>query len=65
MRKPTGFAAFGTQAIGNNVYVTYAKQDADEAATTWPARVNGFVDVFSTSKSLIMPLAVGAGHGSS
>lgn len=49
---PTGFAPFNVQAIGNNLYVTYAKQNAlkhDDVAGTG----NGFVDEFNSQGMLI------------
>lgn len=45
---PRGFAPFGIQLINGNLYVSYAKQDAqrhDDVAGPG----NGFVDVYSTS----------------
>ena len=45
---PDGFAPFGIQLINNELYVSYAKQDAhrhDDVAGPG----NGFVDIFSTS----------------
>jgi len=53
---PAGFAPFGIQNIGGNLYVTYAKQDAarhDNVAS----RGNGFVDLFDTSGNLIRRVA--------
>jgi uncharacterized protein (TIGR03118 family) len=52
---PAGFAPFGIQSLGGDVYVTYAKQDAakhDDVAGPG----NGFVDVFSPSGALIQRL---------
>jgi uncharacterized protein (TIGR03118 family) len=52
---PAGFAPFGIQSLGGNLYVTYAKQDAakfDDVAGPG----NGFVDVFSPSGALIQRL---------
>lgn len=49
---PTGFAPFNVQAIGNNVFVTYAKQDAarhDDVAGPG----NGFVDEFNSQGMLL------------
>jgi uncharacterized protein (TIGR03118 family) len=43
---PAGYAPFGIQNIGGNIFVTYAKQDADaEDEVAGPG--NGFVDVYS------------------
>lgn len=48
---PEGFAPFNIQAIGRNIYVTYARQDAekhdDVAGTGF-----GFVDIYSPSGKL-------------
>jgi len=55
---PDGFAPFGIQNIGGDLYVTFAKQDVkrhDDVA----GRGNGFVDVFDTSGNLIRRLASG------
>jgi uncharacterized protein (TIGR03118 family) len=52
---PAGYAPFGIQAIGNLVYVTYAKQDAakhDDVAGVG----NGYVDVYSLSGNRVMRL---------
>jgi uncharacterized protein (TIGR03118 family) len=47
-----GFAPFGIATIGGNLYVTYAKQDADQHDdVAGPA--NGFVDVFDTNGNLL------------
>ena len=43
---PTGFAPFNVMPIGNVVYVTYAKQDADKADDVH-AVGNGYVSVFA------------------
>jgi uncharacterized protein (TIGR03118 family) len=52
---PAGFAPFGIQTIGSNLYVTYAKQDAaKQNDVAGPG--NGFVDVFSTSGVLLQRL---------
>jgi uncharacterized protein (TIGR03118 family) len=52
---PEGYAPFGIQSIGSNLYVTFALQDAakhDDVA----GQGHGFVDVFSTSGQLIRRL---------
>ena len=49
---PSGFAPFGIQAIGGNLYVTYAKQDAAKHDDVRGAG-NGYVDEFSTAGVLI------------
>ena len=49
---PAGFAPFGVQALGGNIFVTYAKQDAakkDDVAL--PGQ--GYVDEFSPAGALI------------
>jgi uncharacterized protein (TIGR03118 family) len=56
---PTGFAPFGIEAIGDQVVVTYAKQDAN-AQLDVPGAGNGFVDVYSSSGQLLKRLAA---HG--
>jgi uncharacterized protein (TIGR03118 family) len=48
---PAGFAPFNIQNIGGQLYVTYAKQDADQHDdVSGPG--NGFIDVFDTSGNL-------------
>lgn len=52
---PVGYAPFGIQSIGGNLYVTFALQDAakhDDVA----GQGHGFVDVFSTSGQLMRRL---------
>jgi uncharacterized protein (TIGR03118 family) len=49
---PSGYAPFGIQTIGDRVFVTYAKQDAD-AEDEIAGKSLGFVDVFSTAGDLI------------
>jgi uncharacterized protein (TIGR03118 family) len=52
---PAGFAPFGLQAIGGNIYVSYAKQDAakrDDVA----GKGLGFVNVFDPDGKLIRRL---------
>jgi uncharacterized protein (TIGR03118 family) len=46
-----GFAPFNIQAIGKNIFVTYAKQDSDKHDDV-PGAGLGFVDVFSSSGRL-------------
>ncbi len=46
---PVGFAPFGIQNIGGNLYVTFANQNF--------SGVSGFVDVFDTSGNLIKQFA--------
>ena len=53
---PTGFAPFGIQNIDGDLFVTYAKQDAqkhDDVA----GEGNGFVDVFDTDGHLLRHFA--------
>ena len=55
---PAGFAPFGIQNIGGNLFVTFAKQDAakhDDVA----GKGNGFVDEFNTSGTLLRRVASG------
>jgi uncharacterized protein (TIGR03118 family) len=52
----TGFAPFNIQNLERNLYVTYAKQDADgEDDVAGPA--NGYVDVFDTDGNLLHRVA--------
>jgi uncharacterized protein (TIGR03118 family) len=53
---PAGFAPFGIQNIGGQLFVTYAKQDAAaEDDASGPG--NGFVDIFDTNGNLVKRLA--------
>jgi uncharacterized protein (TIGR03118 family) len=52
---PTGFAPFGIQNIGSQLFVTYAKQDA-AAEDDSPGPGNGFVDIFDTSGNFVKRL---------
>jgi uncharacterized protein (TIGR03118 family) len=47
---PQNFAPFNVQALGNQIYVTYAKQDAAKYKNVAGAG-NGFVDVFNLDGS--------------
>jgi uncharacterized protein (TIGR03118 family) len=49
---PKGFAPFGIQALGGNIVVTYAKQDA-AAKDDVPAPGQGYVDEFTPDGQLI------------
>jgi len=49
---PSGFAPFGISAINGNLYVTYAKQDADKEDDV-PGPGDGFVDIFDTQGQLL------------
>jgi len=53
-----GFAPFGIQTIGSNVYVTYALQDSAQHDDVAGAG-NGFVDVFNTAGILQQRLITG------
>ena len=55
---PPGFAPFNVQNIGNNLYVTYAKQDKTKTFVDFGASL-GFVDVFSPQGGLLMRLEHG------
>lgn len=49
---PKGFAPFGIQAINGNIYVTYAKQDAD-AHDDVKGKGLGYVDVYDPNGNLL------------
>jgi uncharacterized protein (TIGR03118 family) len=53
---PDGYAPFGIQTIGSNVFVTYAKQDAD-AEDDLHGQGLGFVDEFDLSGKLVARIA--------
>ncbi|MBP0590007.1 TIGR03118 family protein [Paraburkholderia sp. LEh10] len=55
---PAGFAPFGIQAIGSNLFVTYAKQDADAHDDVAGAGL-GMVDVYDTAGNLKQHFATG------
>lgn len=55
---PRGFAPFGIQNIGGNLYVTFARQSADRHDSV-AGRGLGFVDVFTTSGRLLRRLHSG------
>jgi uncharacterized protein (TIGR03118 family) len=57
-RLPRGFAPFNLTEIGNNVFVTYAKQDKAKQMDV-PGRGNGFVDEFTNSGAFIKRFASG------
>lgn len=57
-RIPHGYAPFNIQTLDGNLYVTYAKQDAD-AEDEVAGRGKGFVDVFDTSGRLLSRLVQG------
>jgi len=53
---PRGFAPFGIQAIGGNIYVTYAKQDASMTDEVVGPGL-GYVDVYTPTGTLIRRIA--------
>jgi uncharacterized protein (TIGR03118 family) len=55
---PAGFAPFGIQTIGDQVFVTYAKQDA-EAEDEVTGEGLGYVSVFGLDGSFVAPVASG------
>ena len=55
---PRGFAPFNVQAVNGNLYVTYAKQNADKH-DDFDAPGLGFVDKFSPSGKLLQRLEPG------
>src|SRR4029077_7659399 len=55
---PAGFAPFGIQSIGGNLFVTYAKQDADQHDDVAGAG-NGVGDLYSPAGVLLMRLGGG------
>ncbi|CDG82872.1 TIGR03118 family protein [Janthinobacterium agaricidamnosum] len=57
---PAGFAPFGIQAIGNSIFVTYAKQDATGRVQVKGAGL-GMVSQFDTSGKLIKDLVLQGG----
>jgi uncharacterized protein (TIGR03118 family) len=56
---PAGYAPFGIQNIGGNIFVTYAKQDAD-AEDDVAGQGHGFVDEYDADGTLIGRVAT---HG--
>ena len=52
---PAGFAPFGIQNLGGQLYVTFAKQGADKHDDT-PGVGSGFVDVFDMNGNLVKRL---------
>lgn len=56
-RIPRDFAPFNVQGVGPNIYVTYAKQDAQRHDPVKPGRPgDGFVDVFDRHGRLLQRL---------
>jgi uncharacterized protein (TIGR03118 family) len=56
---PKGYAPFNVQNIGNNIYVAYAQQNKAKNFVNFGAGL-GYVDVFSSSGTLIRRLQHGA-----
>jgi uncharacterized protein (TIGR03118 family) len=54
---PADFAPFGIQAINGDIYVTYAKQDADKVDDEH-GRGLGYVNVFDANGNLLQRVAV-------
>jgi uncharacterized protein (TIGR03118 family) len=52
---PNGFTPFNVQNIGNNLYVTYAKQNKTKTFVSFGAGL-GYVDVFSPDGKFLMQL---------
>jgi uncharacterized protein (TIGR03118 family) len=55
---PAGFAPFNIQRLNGDLYVTYAKQDAEKQNDV-PGNGNGYVDVYSAGGTLLRRLASG------
>jgi len=55
---PAGYAPYGIQAIGSNIYVSYAKQDADAHDDVAGAGF-GLVDVFDSGGMFVKRFATG------
>ncbi len=53
---PSGYAPFGIQTIGDRVFVTYAKQDAD-AEDEIAGQGKGFVDAYDLAGNLVSRVA--------
>jgi len=49
---PAGYAPFGIQTIGGNIFVTYAKQDADAEDDAQGPNL-GYVDMYSATGTLL------------
>ena len=56
-----GYAPFGAQVLNNQLFVTYALQDADKEDDV-PGAGNGYVDVFSLDGTLIRQLVAQGGE---
>ncbi len=55
---PAGYAPFGIVNIDNNLYVTYALQDATKRVAV-PGPGNGYIDVYATDGTLTKRLIAG------
>lgn len=55
---PAGYAPFGIQVLGGDVYVAYAKQNASKTDAV-PGSGLGYVDVYSSNGILLKHLVVG------
>jgi uncharacterized protein (TIGR03118 family) len=55
---PKGFAPFGIQALANDIFVTYAKQDSAKKDDT-PGDGAGYVDEYTTDGQLVARVASG------
>ena len=53
---PAGYAPFGIQNINGDIYVTYAKQDADKEDDVAGVG-NGYVDIYSSDGTLVRRFA--------
>jgi len=53
---PQGYAPFGIQSIGGNIFVTYAQQDADKKDDV-SGQGHGFVDEFDATGKLLQRVA--------
>ena len=56
---PSGFAPFNVENIGNEIYVTYAKQKLPDKEDDDAGPGNGFVDKFSPQGELLARIATG------
>ncbi len=55
---PDGYAPFNVQNVNNQLFVTYARRDADMRDDV-PGAGHGFIDVYNTDGSLIRRIASG------
>ncbi len=54
---PAGFAPFNIQAIGDKLFVTYAKQKTPEMMDDQSGPGNGYVNIFNTNGTLVRRFA--------